>query len=648
VGGIAPVDGDAFVIANTHVVTFDMDQSAWAGMAASTINAGGTLLASTTAGAYVLKMNGADLTVNGTLQAGTSVAVPYPSTCAFTINFSNTAKSIEVAAGGHLYLYCAQPTNKYITITEAGGIGEGTVADPLNVDTNVTADWAVGQTIAIVDSTPIDVEYFALSAINAGSLEIGAVGLAAAKSANSIAVLITRNIRIINVAASDYAITYANNTTSGNGDYIGAELYQTSKGINLGIGYNFSGTANPLTTSTSFITNPYTSTISGSITGNNTATSFIALSNAYDTTVSGLIAGCYSRGISTGYSVVLSGRVFGCATGDYGGGGNTLSISSAGKIDYCAIGIQDRPYVVCFGEISNNGTGIYRAAKLLLAGTLGNTTYDLRAISTGSIYSTAFGGGTEFYEYANLQRLISDYVESFDHNGTASSFKAWCRGGIVTSQTASPPTGYTIYYTHACEDTATEYPCFRQYETTVPAGQTIEVSGYLKIPAVDFTAVGETAPRLQIIDKFADPLVDSTQTSLDEDVIPVANGTNTAWQAVSVLWANSGAAPRQVIVRMLCYSHTSGNTDISEAWAVADYQDQIAAIYAKLPTNYIMGSSDVDNHDTDIDAILLDTNEMQGKLPTNNIMGSSVKTDKDDEIVEILDRAKRIGLPSEF
>jgi len=59
-------------------------------------------------------------------------------------------------------------------------------------------------------------------------------------------------------------------------------------------------------------------------------------------------------------------------------------------------------------------------------------------------------------------------------------------------------------------------------------------------------------------------------------------------------------------------------------------------IQGKLPTGYLMGSSDVSNHDTDIDSILADTNEIQGKLPTNNIMGSSVKTDKDDDIDAIL------------
>jgi len=88
-------------------------------------------------------------------------------------------------------------------------------------------------------------------------------------------------------------------------------------------------------------------------------------------------------------------------------------------------------------------------------------------------------------------------------------------------------------------------------------------------------------------------------------------------------------------------------------------------IQGKLPTNYLMGSSDVNDHDTDIDSILVDTgttipttlssiegkvdtvdtvvdtilvdtNEMQGKLPTNYIMGSSDQTDKDDDIDAIL------------
>jgi len=44
----------------------------------------------------------------------------------------------------------------------------------------------------------------------------------------------------------------------------------------------------------------------------------------------------------------------------------------------------------------------------------------------------------------------------------------------------------------------------------------------------------------------------------------------------------------------------------------------------------------VDTLDSNVDAILVDTNEMQGKLPTNYIMGSSDQTDKDDDIDAIL------------
>ena len=77
---------------------------------------------------------------------------------------------------------------------------------------------------------------------------------------------------------------------------------------------------------------------------------------------------------------------------------------------------------------------------------------------------------------------------------------------------------------------------------------------------------------------------------------------------------------------------TSGNAknefDIDRA-LVGDYLDTV--------------EDKIDVVDANVDAILIDTNEMQGKLPTNNIMGSSVKTDKDDEIDAI--KAKTDALP---
>jgi len=85
--------------------------------------------------------------------------------------------------------------------------------------------------------------------------------------------------------------------------------------------------------------------------------------------------------------------------------------------------------------------------------------------------------------------------------------------------------------------------------------------------------------------------------------------------------------------------------------ALTDIDTGVNNIEAKLPTNYIMGSSDQTDKDDEIDAIKavtdllpnggaltdIDTgvNAIEAKLPNNYIMGSSVQTDKDDEIDSI-------------
>jgi hypothetical protein len=91
----------------------------------------------------------------------------------------------------------------------------------------------------------------------------------------------------------------------------------------------------------------------------------------------------------------------------------------------------------------------------------------------------------------------------------------------------------------------------------------------------NLTGAGETGPSLQIIDKYADPLVDSGNSPLDTDMADTIDGTELGWQDVSVIWANTGDAPRTVYVRMIAYSDSGGDTDIDTVWSIADYKDQI-------------------------------------------------------------------------
>lgn len=127
------------------------------------------------------------------------------------------------------------------------------------------------------------------------------------------------------------------------------------------------------------------------------------------------------------------------------------------------------------------------------------------------------------------------------------------------------------------------------------------------------------------------------------------------------LFEGTGAGQSRLIVD---YNGTSKVATISPNWlttpdsttkyvthpATGAKDFDISGIVAKLPTNFIMGSSDQTDQDDNIAAIksdtaatLADTAEMQPKLPTNNIMGSGVKTDLDDEILAI--KAKTDNMP---
>lgn len=98
----------------------------------------------------------------------------------------------------------------------------------------------------------------------------------------------------------------------------------------------------------------------------------------------------------------------------------------------------------------------------------------------------------------------------------------------------------------------------------------------------------------------------------------------------------------------------SGFFEFNTIPIIGDYIEDIDSIKSKtdnLPadpaseTNVDANEAKIDIIDSNVDDILTDTDEIQGKLPTNYIMGSSDQTDKDDEIDDI--KSKTDNLPAD-
>jgi len=122
VGGVKPGNTDSVVLAASDVVTYDEDMSGWAnGIAGLTLGANSALVASTSAGAYYLKMAG-NITASGAgaeLRAGTAETA-YPTDCTFTI-YMNGNYSIDGGASNYLTckFYCYDPPVKYLRLISA-------------------------------------------------------------------------------------------------------------------------------------------------------------------------------------------------------------------------------------------------------------------------------------------------------------------------------------------------------------------------------------------------------------------------------------------------------------------------------------------------------------------------------------------------
>lgn len=218
-GGVKPADGDSFVIASGHTVTFDEDQSGMTtGMIAGTIT--GTLDLTTTAGSYYLKMDGTvahDIGGAGSILFGTS-GTPVADNVKFTLDLG-ARSSISGSSAIIADFYGTAPTNAYAKISSLEVSGQTT----LSIDRDLTGDiWptsGANARVAIVRigvAGQLTVDYRTVSAIRTGPNEIDITsGISTNMEAGSYVVLLYRNIWIKTPNSSTTTYAFSSFTSAG-------------------------------------------------------------------------------------------------------------------------------------------------------------------------------------------------------------------------------------------------------------------------------------------------------------------------------------------------------------------------------------------------------------------------------------------------
>ena len=586
-----PHDGDVVNITNpAHEVEFDADMSGF--VTGVDLHIDGTLTQDTAADSY-LKCS-ADIDGAGTWNIGTS-DVAFPEARITTINL-NGAHLFDGNGGLTLNFYCTQPTNKYVLLSGVEAIGQ----TELSVNTDLTADiWKATDTVRVNDTSKCESEERIIDAggIAAAHIDI-TVGLTAAKGTGSTVVLVTRNIRVI--GHTSYAFDDIDDSVIG-AEVTGPRGFSSCQRTELS-GVMHKCTSYGIYGCTGFI-------VSGVIVGGSASISSI-ISCWKSTLESGaLIAGC-PRGMEDAENVAQAGKILGCDYGMY----TCRTIVSTGDI--------------------NAGTRCFsQCADITISNCVLSDSVGLYDSSWGRAYNVLFSVTTEFQSYTSLTRLANAHFESFNHNQVENAVKDWWIGGITTSQTLDPPSGFDIYYEHACE--SEDYPCCREAEFTLQPDEAITIECQIRLENLaDFSGY---APRIQIVDAFADNLIDPSEEPVDEDMVSETTGDGTTWQSLTVSTVNITGSPKKYLWRVIGYHATAA---FDEVISLPDYKTQIQAIYDKLPSkDYLMGSDDSDGgFDAEAKADIGDS--VWDEAATDHITANTFG----ERIDEIRDDVTNIGL----
>jgi len=490
-----PLDGDDAVIASGTTVTFDVDQTAFTTGVGITIT--GTLTHTTTTGTYLLKAKtGASIVGAGTWNIGTS-GTPIPFAAKHTITGA-AGWYVDGNAGLTMTVYGAEPTYTYVKLSADEAIGQ----TELSVDTDVTGDiWAAGDIIRINDinqASESEERVIAAGGIAAGTITVTA-GLTAAKSTGAYVCLITRNVKIIAVGTGARTIyrvgSTSNKLTVGGGMWYGVNknMFETCNYLSIA-GGTFSGNNIGMNTCTA-------PTISGGTFSGNSA----GVYNCTAPTISGGTFSGNSYGMSTCTAPTISGGTF---------SGNSYGMNTC------------TAPTISGGTFSGNSAGMNACTSATISGgTFSGNTYGLRQVN-GKLHNITLTSAIEHYEYtANTYTTAN--CQSEDHDGVDGALKAWCNGGVVTSQTSVKPTGYTQAY--LLDPESATYPVFFTKQFSVEPGKTVDVEVQLRKDASM-----SYLPRVYLMASIGNPLAGATPV----DTFTMTDSTNT-WESDTFTIANS-------------------------------------------------------------------------------------------------------------
>ena len=523
-GGLTiPQEDDSVTIPSGQTCEYDYNSAYTTGIAGITIT--GTLSLTRTAGTYRLFMKaGTTIGGAGTFDCGTSVS-PIPAGTNHTIT-GGAGWYITGATGLTMTAFAVEPTIRYVQLTQEESIG----ATVLHVDKDVTGDiWKDGDTISIAKvngSYGVEEKVIATGGITASTITV-TTGLTAAKYTYAPVALITRNLSFIAVGTGTRTIYKfaAGKMTVGGGSFSGV----TNK-------YLFDSCPGMTVTGGVFSKRCYVffscsdSSFSNFLCSDSSA---IFYATNYGTIDNLVACGCGSTTMSITTPSITNSKIFGA----------NIVFSSTQMITAFNVDIYGADTIS-----TGSYTGIYTDCTfnhclwgfMSIVGDFQNCTF---TDFTTSVMDTSI---FRMYNTSVDNFIIVNYTKpskfaysfSVNHNGMSGNLYAVTKGGVTSSLTATPPTGYTQYNNTALESSINIG--FWQKEVLVSAGASINMDFWLRKDASM-----AYLPNCIVFDKAdTDPFMGGAGLK----TFTMTDSINT-WENNSYVYTNTGVSDVTLVVR---------------------------------------------------------------------------------------------------